>query len=194
MTKRIGLNIKDLTSLTKQMHNINNGIRKASISGLKKAGRMGVEKLKEYTYDFSEYDFGQGRVAESSYYTIVGTKEKPILKIGQHSRRARYFEYGTGEVGEAHPHPLASMVGWNYAVGYYSSQGAWAFPNTDGYKPVGEIKVPKYIYTKGQRSHKQMYLTRIWMITNIKNLLGEQLNLALAKRIVAPEGFGEGND
>lgn len=104
-----------------------------------------------------------GEIAASSYARVhtPPSTGKSYISIGQSHPDAKYFEYGTGFIGNTFPHPLADDVGWEYAIGEnINGKGIWLYPNEMGVPHPKNGKVYPSIPTEGQEAHAQLYYTR----------------------------------
>lgn len=162
--KKVRLTSENITKLT-------NHFKKSSEETL---GEKAINKLlNDIAYDVESYLVNQtlsatrypstGEIAASSYARVhtPASTGRTYISIGQSHPDAKYFEYGTGFVGNSFPHPLADEVGWEYGIGEnINAKGIWLYPNELGIPNPKNGKVYPSIPTEGQEAHAQLYYTR----------------------------------
>lgn len=113
---------------------------------------------------------------------LGGSKSKGSIALT--GTDAVYYEFGTGEEGANHPHPLKE----NFGLNPYNS-GPTIKVNEKGqhywYIPRGKYIPSQYVrstgYTQGVPAGKQMYMTAQHLRSIKRKIIKEELNAAIKK-------------
>lgn len=150
----------------------------SSIRNLKEALKAKARAIEEQTTKDVRYFTEQGeQMAKDYLHMFLGRPSSMERTIGHEfdasTNRGRifvthigapYVEFGTGVIGEAHPHPTGPAPG-----GF--RQTPWVYPSKTGELDVYGNEVIDFITTYGQRSKPFMYSTRRQLMDSIDRLM-----------------------
>lgn len=111
------------------------------LSNILKSGEVTTE-IANVVFDKVKKNTVDADVSNSTKKII----KKKIATISQSDKQAVYYEYGTGYIGEANPHPESGVSRWDYDINKHGSRG-WYYYDKDN-----NVK-----WTNGQIAHMQMY-------------------------------------
>lgn len=163
---------RSLEDLQNQLNNWSDKIKKAAIQGADDLAEIGLKQIQN-NYSLNPYKPN----SDVDFFKIGSETEK---KVGVSGEQVLYQEFGTGTVGERHPHDNKSsdLKGYNTGPTIRKS-GRWVAKNKG--IPLGEKywtyrdENGQWVYTQGVPAGKEVY----YAAKNIR----ENKNEIILKRI-----------
>lgn len=176
-TFNIGLNLKDIENLKKQLENYrDNELPQKMREVVTRLAQIGIPVIEEnvaaasYTYDEKGIQSGSD-TEHRTYFTVNSFGDTAVAKLILSGREVLFIEFGSGVslnpspgVGGS-PHPLGKEYG--YLIGTYGmgngSKKVWGY-----YAESGEL-----VLTRGTEATMPMYKADVEIINNVKRIVKE---------------------
>ena len=166
---------------TKELSNLINDLKKLS-SSFKNLNTEVAKELAEATAHELEQNYSAFPFQSSEGKAQIGVENSNnVYKVYARSKSVIYEEFGTGDVGQANPHPIPQS---DFGLKGYNT-GSYIYPADNFSAQYGITSGMYWTYdgvpTQGIPSGKFMFNTSEWLHDNYKELIQKKVDDVISK-------------